>query len=502
MKLITPKTKLSALTLSTLLLFACNQTSSLEDANDDSIDEAEPTTVTVDDSPSTTETPAGNAVLIQDTSSDEAGEIRFSLDAAQAAGTLSVNIRMDAAETELSSIALFGSSTSTDNAVIDLKMGSNNSDNEDQIGIKLRAKKIDDISQSDIETGLEYPSNTWTNVSIQWDVLQAQVTITLKDLDGVELGSEVHDMQTSVDVEKIIFKIGDSSGLTTSEAPYYIDDIIVSDESGTILVSDDFSESTLNARYTTKSSVTVTDAQNATVVDDTEANTETDTDTGTETDTSTETETDTSTETTNFAASIIDTTLNADGELRLRVDAIAAGSVSATIQLQADADTQMPSNDNVDGINNTAYIDVYSASASSNNLVGELSFVSNGATNYRDASKSQQLIDGLTYSENTPLTATIRWDAANYWVSLDGGFTEYGPYTGIFAGNPVTHIQFRIGSSSKQATNEMIVDDIVITDSEDNIVLSEDFDTGYTEGEALSSTYSSSAEATAEEIDL
>jgi len=492
MKLITPKTKLSALTLSTLLLFACNQTSSLEDANDDSIDETEPTTVTVDDSPSTTETPAGNAVLIQDTSNDEAGEIRFSLDAAQAAGTLSVNIRMDAAETELSSIALFGSSTSTDNAVIDLKMGSNNSDNEDQIGIKLRAKKIDGISQSDIETALEYPSNTWTNVSIQWDVLQAQVTITLKDLDGVELGSEVHDMQTSVDVEKIIFKIGDSSGLTTSEAPYYIDDIIVSDESGTVLVSDDFSESTLNARYTTKSSVTVTDAQNATVVDDTEANT--DTDTGTET--------DTSTETTNFAASIIDTTLNADGELRLRVDAIAAGSVSATIQLQADADTQMPSNDNVDGINNTAYIDVYSASASSDNLVGEISFVSSGATNYRDANKSQQLIDGLTYSENTPLTATIRWDAANYWVSLDGGFTEYGPYTGIFAGNPVTHIQFRIGSSSRQATNEMIVDDIVIADSEDNIVLSEDFDTGYTEGEALSSTYSSSAEATAEEIDL
>jgi len=496
MKLITPKTKLSALTLSALLLVACNETDSLAEANKDSIEQTEPTTVIVDDSPSTTETAAGNSVLIQDVSSDEAGEIRFSLDAAQTAGTLSVNIRMDAAETELSSIALFGSSTSTDDAVIDLKMGANNSDNEDQIGIKLRAKKIDDVSQSDIETALEYPSNTWTNVSIEWDVLQAQVTITLTDLDGVELGSEVHDMQTSVEVEKIIFKIGDSSGLTTSEAPYYIDDIIVSDESGTVLVSDDFSESSLNARYTTKSLVTVTDAQNATVADDTETNT----DTGTETDTGSEA--DTTTETANFAASIIDTTLTADGELRLQVDAITAGSVSATIQLQADADTQMPSNDNEDGINNTAYIDVYSASASSNNLVGEISFVSNGETNYRDTGKSQQLIDGLTYSENTPLTATIRWDAANYWVSLDGGLTEFGPYTGIFAGNPVTHIQFRIGSSSRQATNEMIVDDIVIADSEGNVVLSEDFDTGYTEGEALSSTYSSSAEATVEEIDL
>jgi len=479
--------KISAITLSSFLLFGCNDNDSNNSSAAESNDEA---TVTNEETVGNNEESTGNSVLIQDTSTDEAGEIRFNLDAAQVAGKLSVNIRVDAAESELSSIALFGSSTSTDNAVIDLKMGSNNSDTEDQIGIKLRAKKVEDVSQPDIETGLEYPSNTWVNVSIAWDTVQAQVTITISDLDGFELGSEVHDMQTVVDVEKIIFKIGDSSGLTTSDAPYYIDDIIVTDETDTILISDDFSESTLNARYTTKSSVAVTNAQNATISDEADSGADTNT------------ETETNTETVNYAASIIDTTLTADGELRLQVASITAGSVSATIQLQADADTQSPSPDNTNGsINNTAYINVYSATASSNNLVGEISFVSNGLTNYRDTAKSQQLIEGLTYSENTAFNAKIRWDDTNYWVSLDDGF-EYGPYVGIFAGNPVTHIQFRIGNSTGQATNEMIVDNVVIADEAGNSILSENFDTGFSEDEALNSTYSNSAEATVVEIDL
>ncbi|TEW48531.1 hypothetical protein [Psychromonas algicola] len=108
----------------------------------------------------------------------------------------------------------------------------------------------------------------------------------------------------------------------------------------------------------------------------------------------------------------------------------------------------------------------------------------------------------MTYSENIPLNAKIRWDYTNYWLSLDDSSTEYGPYVGIFAGNPVTHIQFRIGNSSEQSTNEMIADNVVIADEAGNPVLSENFDTGFSEAEALSSTYSSSAEATIAEIDL
>ncbi|MEP0175179.1 MAG: hypothetical protein ABJH28_07975, partial [Paraglaciecola sp.] len=66
----------------------------------------------------------------------------------------------------------------------------------------------------------------------------------------------------------------------------------------------------------------------------------------------------------------------------------------------------------------------------------------------------------------------------------------------INTGTATETYQIRIGSSKKESAKELLADDIVIADATDTAVLSEDFDTGYTVGDDLSTTYSSSAEAT------
>ena len=143
---------------------------------------------------------------------------------------------------------------------------------------------------------------------------------------------------------------------------------------------------------------------------------------------------------------------------------------------------------------NTAYISVYGGSASSSNLTGEIVF-SNGAVKYRDASKSQQTIDGLTYTDDTDIDVVLKWTATDYSVSIDGGTTFFGPYVAINTGTATETYQIRIGSSSKESAKELLADDIVIADGTDSTVLSEDFES-YAVDDDLSATYSSSAEAT------
>uniref|UniRef100_UPI00197CBE84 hypothetical protein n=1 Tax=Paraglaciecola marina TaxID=2500157 RepID=UPI00197CBE84 len=195
---------------------------------------------------------------------------------------------------------------------------------------------------------------------------------------------------------------------------------------------------------------------------------------------------------TNLVARMADTTTDADAELRLTTAALDEGSISTTIKIQAISGfTATPDVDE----DNTAYISVYGGSASSDNLTGEIVF-SSGAVKYRDASKSQQTIEGLTYADDTEIDVVIDWTATGYSLSIDGGTTFYGPYVAINTGTATETYQIRIGSSSKESAKELLADDIVIADATDTAVLSEDFDTGYAVGDDLSTTYSSSAEAT------
>ena len=194
----------------------------------------------------------------------------------------------------------------------------------------------------------------------------------------------------------------------------------------------------------------------------------------------------------NNVAKMADTSLTADAELRLTTDALAEGSISATLKLQAISGFTATPDVSED---NTAYISVYGGSASSSNLTGEIIFAKDGAVKYRDASKSQQTIDGLTYFDDTNIDVVIDWTTTGYSVSIDGGTTFYGPYLAINTGTATETYQIRIGSSSKESAKELLADDIVIADETDSTVLSEDFET-YVADDDLSTTYDSSAEAT------
>ncbi|MCT7942854.1 VCBS domain-containing protein [Shewanella holmiensis] len=198
----------------------------------------------------------------------------------------------------------------------------------------------------------------------------------------------------------------------------------------------------------------------------------------------------------NNVARIVDTTTDADGELRLTTDPLAEGSISTTLKLQAIAGFTA-----TDGVSedNTAYISVYGGSASSGNLTGEIVFTNDGTVKYRDANKDQQIIDGLTYTDDTDIDVVLEWTATGYSVSIDGGTTFYGPYVAINTGTATQTYQIRIGSSSKVSAKELLADDIVIADDTGSAVLSEDFEI-FADGEDLSTTYSSSAEATVKTI--
>ena len=196
----------------------------------------------------------------------------------------------------------------------------------------------------------------------------------------------------------------------------------------------------------------------------------------------------------NLVARMADTTTTADAELRLTTAALAEGSISTTLKLQAIAGFTATTGVDED---NTAYMSVYGGSASSSNLTGEIVF-SNGAVKYRDANKDQQTIEGLTYADDTDIDVVLKWTATDYSVSIDGGTTFFGPYVAINTGTATETYQIRIGSSGKESAKELLADDIVIADETDSTVLNEDFET-YVVGDDLSTTYSSSAEATVQQ---
>lgn len=220
-------TRIVAVSLTAALAFGCRY-----DAPEETVDTPDPTPEPCTVDCEVIDPAVSYAVLIKDEATTEAGEMRFKLDAAQASGELSVNIKVDASEPKLSYIGLYGTSTSTDDALVDLKMGGINSDYADDATdgyavIKLRSKKIADVKQPDVDTALEYPADTWVNVSIKWDA--GNVTIALFDqATGDAIGSaETYPMQNVVDVQNIIFKISDTSGMTTAASPYLVDDIVV-----------------------------------------------------------------------------------------------------------------------------------------------------------------------------------------------------------------------------------------------------------------------------------
>lgn len=174
---------------------------------------------------------------------DDAGELRYKLDEPLEKGKLTVSfMKDDSAVTEDGTakdayIGLYGSSTSTSQALVDLR-------------IQADAYVIRD--KDDIDVEIPFVPGEWTDVEMTWDASSASasetplVTITI---NGVSVTTEAFHSASSIPttvmdgVEVVIFKLGDNSS-TIPDAAYHIDDVkIYSDLTGSNLVFEDDFES-------------------------------------------------------------------------------------------------------------------------------------------------------------------------------------------------------------------------------------------------------------------
>ncbi|WP_153915723.1 VCBS domain-containing protein [Shewanella sp. TC10] len=396
-----------------------------------------------------------NVARMADTSTDADAELRLTT-APLAEGSISATIKLQAiagftatdgvSEDNTAYISVYGGSASSSNLTGEIVFTNDGT-------VKYRDANKD----QQIIDGLTYTDDTDIDVVLEWTATGYSVSID----GGTTFYGPYVAINTGTATETYQIRIGSSSKESAKEL--LADDIVIADDTDSAILSEDFEMfaegEDLSTTYSSSAEATVKTIAGSSV---------------------------------NKLARMADTTTDADAELRLTTAALAEGSISATVKLQAIAGFTA-----TDGVSedNTAYISVYGGSASSSNLTGEIVLSNDGSVKYRDANKDQQIIDGLTYTDDTDINVVLEWTATGYSVSIDGGTTFYGPYVAINTGTATETYQIRIGSSSKESAKELLADDIVIDDATDTAVLSEDFES-YAVGYDLSTTYSSSAEAT------
>lgn len=178
---------------------------------------------------------------ITDSMTDDAGELRYKLSDAISAGKLTVSfLKDDKAETSDGTakdayIGLYGESTSTSNAIIDLRIQS------DKFVIR---------DQDDIDVSIPFTPGVWTDVEMTWDASSATDSVTpmlTVTINGTSVTTDAFSSASSspsdvmTGLRYAIFKLGDN-GSTIPSAGFYIDDVkIYSDLAGTtIAFEDDF----------------------------------------------------------------------------------------------------------------------------------------------------------------------------------------------------------------------------------------------------------------------
>ncbi|MCC4831447.1 VCBS domain-containing protein [Shewanella sp. 10N.7] len=396
-----------------------------------------------------------NVARMADTSTDADAELRLTTDPL-AEGSISATIKLQAiagftatdgvSEDNTAYISVYGGSASSSNLTGEIVFTNDGT-------VKYRDANKD----QQIIDGLTYTDDTDIDVVLEWTATGYSVSID----GGTTFYGPYVAINSGTATETYQIRIGSSSKESAKEL--LADDIVIADDTDSAVLSEDFEMfaegEDLSTTYSSSAEATVKTIAGSSV---------------------------------NKLARMADTTIDADAELRLTTAALAEGSISATVKLQAIAGFTA-----TDGVSedNTAYISVYGGSASSSNLTGEIVLSNDGSVKYRDANKDQQIIDGLTYTDDTDINVVLEWTATGYSVSIDGGTTFYGPYVAINTGTATETYQIRIGSSSKESAKELLADDIVIDDATDTAVLSEDFES-YAVGYDLSTTYSGSAEAT------
>ena len=192
-------------------------------------------------------TPGNKVAQILDTMDSDAGELRLKLDSAAtiAKGKLTVAfnklgdfVAPEDGNTKEAYIAVYGNSTSTYNAMVDLRI------NSDDYDYAIRHNRDDATRETPDMSGFTFTSDTWTEVEIAWDATGVDVAtqgpLVTVSIDGMQVSSEafasfsesLSDVMTGA--RTFMFKLADT-GRTVPNGQYLVDNIKIysTDANGT-----------------------------------------------------------------------------------------------------------------------------------------------------------------------------------------------------------------------------------------------------------------------------
>lgn len=184
---------------------------------------------------------SGNKVaLIMDTLDDDAGELRYKLSSSAdgvssiSKGKLTASFSKTAASTctidsnvKDAYIAIYGASTSSYNALVDLRIDGSDYDTD----YAIRNKNEDGNKTVDL-TSPSFTADTWTNVEITWDATNATADVgplVSLSIDGTSVGDAWNSYSESVadlasGASTFVFKLGDTSA-NMADCKFQVDNV-------------------------------------------------------------------------------------------------------------------------------------------------------------------------------------------------------------------------------------------------------------------------------------
>lgn len=411
---------------------------------------------------------------ITDNMTDDAGELRYKLDSALAQGKLTVsflkeaNAVTDEGVAKDAYIGLYGESTSTSNAIVDLR---------------IQADKFVIRDQDDIEVTIPFTPDVWTDVEMTWDSSLASdsvapiVTITINGMSVTttafaSASSSLSDVMTGV--RYAIFKLGDN-GSTIPNAAYYIDDVkLYSDIAGTnVAFEDDFEGYSDGDSLDTDNSISPYNSSSAEVFV-----AQIGSDSGA----------DASTE--NQVAQITDNMTDDAGELRYKLDsALTQGKLTVSFFKDDNAVT-------ADGVAKDAYIGLYGESTSTSNAIIDLRIQANQFV-IRD---QDNIPVSIPFIPAMWTDVEITWDASAatdsvapmVTLSINGASVTTAAFASASSSlsdvmTGVRYAIFKMGDNGSTLPNAAyFVDDVkLFSDISGTTLAFEDDFQGYSEGDSL-----------------
>jgi len=392
--------------------------------------------------------PMTQVASITDNMTDDAGELRYKHSSVIEAGKLSLSFAKDEVMTADGSakeayVALYGNSTSTSKALVDLRIGNGTFTIRDQDNITVTAT---------------FTPGDWVDVEMTWDASSASATVaplvtitingTAVTVDAFpSVSSELATVMAGV--ETVVFKLSDTSSVVTGA--YLVDDIkLYADIAGTtIAFEDDFETYAIEDSLDTDNTNSPYNSSTAEAVvveaEDAVAPVET-----------------TPEPTTTKVASITDNMTDDAGELRYKHSStIEAGKLNLSFA----KDEVMTA----DGSAKEAYVALYGNSTSTSKALVDLR-IGNGTFTIRD---QDNITVAATFTPGDWVDVEMTWDASSasatvaplVTITINGTAVTVDAFPSVsselatvMAG--VETIVFKLSDTSSVVTGAYLVDDI------------------------------------------